>query len=331
MGFRFFASDSYWNRPISTGVDRMSDHYINLLKQEPTGGLYMSCNAYTMPIYWADENTPRYTIHQRVLSSEEASHPDYLKFKGDLDRFSMGPGFGENVPIPDVAIPCPGSDAHMAIVDEASGRVWDMWGVCHSEEGEWSANTGMVYPMDGDGIFDSALFDIGEGDSIHFYGPSRASGTPAVAGVVLYEEVLRGEINHKLAFASRFNGSKEYIYPACWTDGHFVGGLPEGCILQLDPYVDLSAYSLSPAEKVICVALQKYGAVNIDNAEGTALSLEYLGVQEGRNWSDVLNPESLKQIPLDFFRIVELGEVFQGGDKRIPKHLYDNIGWRPLS
>ena len=32
-------------------------------------------------------------------------------------------------------------------------------------------------------------------------------------------EVIEGEITHKLACATRFNAYKEFVYPACWTDG----------------------------------------------------------------------------------------------------------------
>src|SRR4030043_282400 len=85
---------------------------------------------------------------RRFFSEEEKG-----RWKTGRERFGHGPGFGEDVPIPDQAVPDPQEDAHMALVDRKNMIAWDMWGLRKMEDGSWISNTGMKYAIDGDGVF----------------------------------------------------------------------------------------------------------------------------------------------------------------------------------
>jgi hypothetical protein len=313
---RFFSKTSFWNEPIPDNpeIDSMSDHWIGLLKTEPSGNNFgINATKYTVPVYEVDDRTPRYTIGYYYLSEEEKEHG-----KTGRERFGHGPGFDEAVPIPDHAAPDPQEDAHMALVDRKGKIAWDMWGLKKMDDGSWVSNTGMRYPLNDDGVFETKDFEVINGESIHFHGPSRASGVPAIAGLIMYEEVMQGEIRHKLSCATRFNALQEFVYPAAWTDGYLEGGIPEGAVIQLDPELDLDQFDLLEGEKVVARALQKYGMVVVDNAGGSPIYAEGLWGHPGKSWEGILREweGGINSIPLDHYRVLKVGETIKMGDAR---------------
>lgn len=179
----------------------------------------------------------------------------------------------------------------------------------------------MVYSLKGTGVWQTSDFpEVKDGDSIHFHGPSRAAGVPAIAGLIMLQEVQEGEIRHKLAFAAWHNALKEFVAPAAWTDGFTPGGLPEGAVLQLDPTLRPEQFNLSPAAKVVFRAMQRYGMVNVDVAGGNTLYGEGLYGDTSRTWRGLLEENELKVIPLKHYRVLKLGEVSHMGDSpREPK------------
>ena len=316
MPERFFATDSFWNSPIgeNPAIDPRNDHFISLLEKDGFGGFVINLHQWTIPVYEADQNTPCFDIAKRSYTDEELKQNGLSKWVGVGDRFGHGPGFGHNVPIPDAAIPDPEEDAHFAIVDWKKMQAWDMWGCKKNQDGTWESNTGMVYDLNGSGVFDNIDFGIQNGESIHFYGPSRASGVPAIAGLIMHNEIVAGEINHKLACATWVNALQEYTWPATWTDGFVSGGIPEGAVLQLDPELDLDQFDLLRGERIVAKAMQVYGMVDVDNARGNALYGEGLWGKPEQSWEGLLTPDGLQRIPLKHYRILEIGEITKKGD-----------------
>jgi hypothetical protein len=313
---RFFSDTSFWNQPIGEHpeIDPESDRFISLLKQEPTGNNFgINATRWTIPVYEACKTTPRVDIGYYYLSDREKEH-----WHTSRERFGHGPGFGKNVPMPPEATPDPEEDAHLAVVDRENRIAWDMWGLQKHEDGSWTSNTGMKYPLDGDGVFRTEDFDILDGESVHFHGPSRAAGVPAIAGLILYDEVMSGKIEHKLACATRFNAKQEFVYPASWTDGFVEGGIPEGAVIQLDPGLDLDRFGLWPGEKVVARALQEYGMVVVDAAGGSPIYAEGLWGHPGKSWEGVLREwdGGINSIPYDHYRVLKLPETIKRGDAR---------------
>ncbi|HPG41227.1 MAG TPA: hypothetical protein PLP19_08105 [bacterium] len=312
---RFFSKDSFWNTPLAANVeiDPRNDEFIALLETEPNvKGFGINLTKWTIPVYDVDSSTPVHTIERHYLSPEEKKH-----WNTDREAFGHGPGF-DRVPIPDAALPDPEEDAHFAVIDWKRKLVWDMWGFRIRPDSSWESNTGMVYRIDGDGIFRTSDFDVKNGESIHFHGPSRAAGVPAIAGLIMYDEVQAGEINHKLAGAVRFTALQQFVYPASWTDGYIPNGIPEGAIIQLDPAVDLSQFNLLPGEIVVARALQIYGMVIVDTAGGSTLYGEGLWGHPGKSWNGILREwdGGICTIPLKHFRVLKLENIVNMGDGR---------------
>ena len=311
---RFFSDSSFWNQPIpaNPAIDPRSDFYMRTWAMEPTGGLHLNMHEFTIPVYQVDASTP-------VLQVAQLPTPEKYRSKA-VNRaweFRHGPGFGR-VPIPGHAIPDPAGDKHAAFVDYQRGLAWDMWYALKREDGSWESWTGMHYSIDGPGVFHPSDFAAENGDSIHFHGPGRAAGVPIIAGLAMQHEILAGRIEHKLAFAARYNGYQVFTFPATWTDGRFVGGLPEGAVVQLDPGLNLAPFNLSPAAQVLCRALQEYGMVNVDGAGGTVLYLEGLYGDPVRSWDGILDDkDELKRIPVEHFRVLRIDSPVQLGDGRV--------------
>ncbi|MGE5559176.1 MAG: hypothetical protein ACM3WV_11320 [Bacillota bacterium] len=303
MNKRFFSSGSFWNTPIpeNPAIDPESDHYINLLAGEPIPNFWLNIHEFTIPVYEVGDSTPMRYVHPMTGKFFEPG------------KSSHGTCFENPLPIPDHAIPDPKHDRHMALVDYKKRKAWDMFYVKKREDGEWESMTGMTYSLDEDGIFDPAEFAVKDGESIHKYGPGRAAGVPIIAGLFMLEEILAGVIEHKLVFATACNAYKKYVWPATWTDGFTEGGLPEGCLIQLDPSLDVDKLGLSPGAKVIARALQKYGAVNVDVAGGTTIYGEGLYGQPGKSWDGILKPDDLRGLDIRRFRVLKTGTILEGG------------------
>ena len=312
---RFFSDDSFWNQviPADAEVDPRTDRWVKLLETEPTGDNFLvNSTQWTIPVYEVTSATPLLKVGLLAIGAKEK-----IVWHTDRDFFGHGPRF-DWVPIPPEATPDPQTDSHLAVVDWQKKLVWDMWALSRNPDGTWKSATGMVYPSDGPGVFSTQDLGVKDGESIHFHGPSRAAGVPAVAGLILYDEVMAGEIRHKIAAASRFCAYKEFVFPAAWTDGFTEDGIPEGTLIQLDPSLDLSRFQLTREERIVCVALQRYGMVLVDIAEGQPIYAEGLWGHPGKSWAGKLphGAGGITKIPYRCYRMIKTGPAVHMGDGR---------------
>jgi len=310
---RFFSPESFWNQPIAADADvhAKSRHFVDLLHaSEATSGLHINLHEWTIPIYPVDSTTPVHHVAKR-LPWHEGEGRDFYAYTRPFLRtepqhpLGHGPGFGRNVPIPDFATPDPEGDAHMALIDRDAGKAWDMWAAGKTPDGTWWSCTGMQYDLGGSGAFEAQSFSIHNGESIHLYGPSRASGTPAIAGMVMHHEILAGRIEHKLAFGCSACAHLSHYFPAIWTDGGTPNGIPQGIVMQLDPAIEIENLDIPVAGKVIAKALQEFGAVLVDNAGGVTLYGEGLWWDDSRQWEGLLEEEDLRAIRFDHLRFIK--------------------------
>lgn len=312
---RFFSDDSFWNQPIADNatVDPRTERWVKLLETEPTEkGFLINSEQWTIPVYEVNRSTPMHRVGKLAISAEEK-----VRWHTDRDFFGHGKDF-DLVPIPSEASPDPKSDSHLAVVDWERNRVWDMWALSRNPDGTWKSATGMVYAANGPGVFTTEEIGVKDGESVHFHGPSRAAGVPAVAGLIMYDEVAAGEIRHKIAAASRFCAYKEFVFPAAWTDGFTEGGIPEGTVIQLDPKLDLSQFELTREERIVCVALQRYGMVLVDIAQGQPIYAEGLWGHPGKSWKGKLShgPGGITKLGYGHFRMIKTGPAIHQGDGR---------------
>ena len=145
-----------------------------------TGGIADTDHDYGHPIYYPQPSDPVYTIHCRRWTSS-----------CELE--------GVQVRIPAQARPAGGSDAHMTVIDQATGWEYGMW------------ETESLPPGGGD------LY-IGHGGMTRIGEDGRGSNANAAlfglaAGVIRPNELEAGEINHALVIAVKCtNGTS--VWPA---------------------------------------------------------------------------------------------------------------------
>lgn len=329
---RFFHDTSFWNQPIATqpAIDPASRQMLDFLAKHDDRGFWINLNKWTIPIYEVNASTPRRRIHRRYHPNSQGSFVRSVPYLHEGHPMGHGKAFAADaeaglIPVPLNAWPDPESDSHFAIVDWESGWIWDMWAVRIRPDGEWECNSGMKYPAKGSGVFDRAEFAVHNGESIHPYGPARAAGVPILAGTIMYDEVRAGHIAHKLSFATQASALQKFVSPpACWTDGGWPEGLPEGAVVQLDPALDLAKLNLSPAARVVARALQEYGAVNVDVCGGHCLYGEGLYTDpHQRTWDGFLAENAMIGLTFDHYRVLKMDNIVsEGMSHRKPDGIY---------
>lgn len=318
---RYFSDDSIWNQKLAQEpvFSENNDRYVRFLKKsQKQAGFHINASKWATPIFYADANTPRVPVEQRLPEHFGEGrfmyqHSKYLTADAPEIRSGHASNFGKEVPIPQDAVPDGMTDGHMTIIDRSSNTAWDFWGAGKREDGSWWCCSGISYSIDGPGTFDPTDFPIKNGESIHLFGPTRASGVPNLAGTIRHDEILAGKIEHKLAFATRYAGLLEHVPPAIWTDGGIQGGIPEGIQIQLDPELNLDSLGLSDSGKVIATALQDYGAICVDVALGSVLAAEGLSESSDKSWEGLLEEDSLSNLPFDHFRFIKPDKVIERG------------------
>ena len=329
---RFFSDESFWNQPIGENpeIDPDNEKWIKMLEQEPTGENFSTVfRKWTIPVYEADASTEYVNVELHRLDDEEIKTWVTVQ---ERTHFGHGPGFNP-VPIPEGAKPDLEDDAHFCVVDWNRMLAWDMWGLKQREDGKWESKTGMMFRLDGDGVFNADELGYVDDESVHFHGPSRAAGVPAAAGLVRYDEVMNGKIEHKLSCATRFAAAQVHVYPASWTDGYVEGGIPEGAVIQLDPNLDLSLFELTSEELVIAKALQEYGMVIVDIAQGQPLYVEGLWGQPDKSWEGKLSEwedKGINSIPYKHYRVLKVENPINRGDIRTSWASHKDV-WLPKS
>jgi hypothetical protein len=129
--------------------------------------------------------------------------------------------------------------------------------------------------------------------------PSFAAGLPVVPGLVRYDEVAAGEINHAIRFTAP-QTRKEFIWPArhcasSLTDKKYP---PMGQRFRLKASFNISGFAAEV--QVILKALKKYGMILADNGSSWFIS----GVPDSR-WNDDTLVNQLKLVKGSDFEAID--------------------------
>jgi Bacterial TSP3 repeat len=144
-----------------------------------------------------------------------------------------------------------GSDGHLLIVDKDLCKLYELF-AAHQVGGVWHAGSGATWDLTS-----NALRPAG-------WTSADAAGLPILPGLVRYDEVAAGAIDHALRFTTDQTRTS-YIYPARHEagDSSSTSLPPMGLRVRLKASYDVSGFS--PQARVIAVALQRYGMILADN------------------------------------------------------------------
>jgi hypothetical protein len=272
-GCTVFPSDNPWNEDVSRlPVDPESASYLAgiaaLGGNQKLHADFGGAGAYGIPYITVPGTQPLVPV----------SFTDYG------DESDPGP-----YPIPLAAPVEDGGDAHVLAVDRDHCKLYELYGAS-ADAGRWSAASGAVFDLTS-----NALRPDG-------WTSADAAGLPIFPGLVRYDDVARGHIDHALRFTVS-KTQRAYLHPAThWASSSTNPALPPmGLRLRLKASFDESSYS--GQARVVLDALKKYGMIVADNGSNWFIS----GAVDTR-WNDT-DLNQLKNVPGSAFEVVDTGET----------------------
>jgi hypothetical protein len=271
-GCPLFPADNVWHADVSRlPVHPRSGAY--LASMGPGAGIHADFGSGT----W--EGGP-IGIPYTVVPAGQARVPVRFGYAGESDP---GP-----YPIPpDAPVeggPDAGGDRHVLVVQAGSCRLYELFDA-HREGAGWLAGSGAVW-----NLRSNRLRPAG-------WTSADAAGLPILAGLVRYEEVARGRVDHAIRVTVD-RSQASYLWPARHQAGQGGAALPPmGLRLRLKAGVDIGGF---PGQaRVILQAMRTYGLVVADNGSSGFIG----GVPDERWDNDALH--QLQRVTLADFEAVD--------------------------
>ena len=249
-GFRPFPDANPWNQDISAApVDPNSSAIIGFVGN--TVGLHADFGTGTNGIpYIVVDSTTQAKVNVNIGA-----------FSDESDVVPM--------PIPATApiegAPSPG-DNHVLVLDKNTCWLYELY-QGKLTAGQWSAT--------GSTVWDLQAYN----DRPYTWTSADAAGLSIFAGLVRFDEVASGAINHAIRFTVPATKSA-FVSPAThWAGNSSSSPIPMGTRLRLKSTFNVSTFSAS--NQVILNAMKKYGLILADN--GSAIFIT--GAPDSR-WND---------------------------------------------
>jgi hypothetical protein len=293
-GFRPFTVNNPWNQDISAApVDPNSGATINFIGSGI--GLHPDFGA-------GQYNGSDMGIPYMVVDSSQA--PVAIHFTAYGDESDPGP-----MPVPANALiegdPNPGNgDRHVLVLDNSTCFLYELYSSYPNADGSWNAASAAVWDLTTD---EQRPWTWTSAD---------AAGLPIFPGLVRYDEVAAGQIQHALRFTLQ-QSQAAFVPPASHFAANSTNPLaaPMGMRLRLKSSFDVSGYSANV--QVILKALKKYGMIMADNGSSMYIS----GAPDNR-W-DNNDLHNLSQVTAADFEVVQMNPVYTASN--IPQGSAPNI------
>jgi len=189
-------------------------------------------------------------------------------------------------------------DSHVLVLDRNRCMLYETFNT-HRCNGAWSASSETIWDM------------IGYDQRPYGWTSADAAGLPIFPGLLRYDEVASGAVNHAIRFtmqATKDDANDGYfVAPATHAAGVYWGvSNVMGMRIRLKASFDISGYS--PANQVILTAMQRYGMILADNGG----YFFFQGVPDPRwNDNDLLNLDSIQS---SNFEVVQMTPTYPGYD-----------------
>lgn len=193
-------------------------------------------------------------------------------------------------------------DAHCISVDTVNGLLYETYQMNLSTS-PWSATNGAVFDLNSNAL---RPLTWTSGD---------AAGLPIFPGILRYEEIVAGQINHALRVTVPLS-QNTFIHPARHQAGSAnVAYPPMGLRLRLKASKDISGYSGTP--RIVMEALKKYGLLVADNG-----SPWYISTTVDDRWAQVMGIPYINSTTVGLRSLVgsdmEAVETVDGAGNPIP-------------
>ena len=272
-----FPADNVWNTPI-TGlpVDRHSREWMAHMAAGST---------YLHPDYGpgGGAKTP-YGIPWEITSP----HPKLVKVQfGYASESDRGPyPFSASTPIEGGQHAS--GDRHAIMVDPATCKLYELFDAHYHPNNRSTAGSGAIWSLNSNHLRPAS------------WTSADAAGLPILPGLVNYDEVKSGRINHAIRFTTQTTDRK-FIWPARHEAGSVSSANypPMGARFRLKASFHLPASKCAQACQVVIRAMKTYGMILADNGSDWYFS----GATDSR-WTYTM-VDQLKQIPASAFQAVD--------------------------
>jgi hypothetical protein len=280
-GFIPFPADNAWNQDISgAAVDPNSDAIISFIG--PSIGLHPDFGA---GLYGGSSMGIPYGV---VGSSQGLVNVNFTAYGDESDPGPM--------PIPANAqiegYPNPGNgDRHVLVVDNSNCFLYELYNASVNGDGSWNSDSAAVWDMESD---EQRPWTWTSAD---------AAGLPIFAGLVRYDEVASGKIQHAIRFTLPQSRAAMVPPASHWaSNSSNPAAPPMGMKLRLKASYDISTFSTNV--QVILTAMKKYGLIMADNGSAMYIS----GAPDDR-W-DNNDLHNLSQVPASAFEVVRMSPIY---------------------
>jgi hypothetical protein len=284
-GFVAFPSTSAWNQDISSApVDPNSAAIINFIGASVPvhpdfgSGLYNG-SSIGIPYVVVDSTQAPVNIAFTAYGSESDPGPMPVPANAPIEGY-----------------PAPGSgDRHVVVLDNSNCWLYELYSSYPQTDGSWDVASAAVW--------DLTTSNSNIDQRPYTWTSADAAGLPVFPGLVRYDEVAAGAINHALRFTLQ-NSRAAFIPPATHWAANSSNSLaaPMGMRLRLKASFDISGFSAT--NQVILAALKKYGMIMADNG-----SSMYISGAPNDNW-DNSDLHNLSNVTASDFEVVQMTPIY---------------------
>jgi hypothetical protein len=194
-------------------------------------------------------------------------------------------------------------DHHLLVVDRDNNLLYELYQAFQAPDGSWHAEGGAIFDLMANHLRPDC------------WTSADAAGLPILPGLVRYEEVAAGAINHALRFTLSVT-RQAFVHPAThltFNGPKGAGWAPMGARFRLKASYDVSNFS-APMQ-VILIALKKYGMFLADNGGPYSLcgAPDPRWVSSGiANYADVfvVHDKNYNNLRGSDFEVVQMGQLF---------------------
>lgn len=290
-GFVPFPADNAWNTNIASApVDPNSDA---ITSASGFAGLHLHHD------FWSDYGMPYVVVDSTITPSVPINVIDYA---GESDVV-VAP-YPATAPIEGYPADCSGwpdtyvGDSHALVLDRANCFLYETFNT-HRCNGLYNASSETIWDMHN---YESRPWGWTSAD---------AAGLPIFPGLVRYDEIASGAINHAIRFTMAHTkddaNNGYFVYPASHAAGNIWGvSNVMGMRIRLKAGFDISGFSA--VNQIILTAMKQYGMILADNGG----YFYFQGAADPRFDDSDLN--NLDAIASSNFEVVQMTPEFPGWD-----------------
>jgi hypothetical protein len=274
-GFIPFSSDSLWNTdisaaPLDPNSSSIISNWVGSVNVHPDWG---NDPTYGIPYVVVDGNQSLVNVNLGAYGDEGDPGPMPVPSNAPVEGGSSSTG-----------------DRHVLVLDNGNCFLYELYNSSVNSDGSWNADS-------------TAVWDLTDNQQRPYTWTSAdAAGLPIFPGLVRYDEVAAGKIQHAFRFTLP-RTSAAFTPPASHSaaTSSDPSAPPMGTRLRLKSSYDISSFS--PQMQVILTAMKTYGLFLADNGS----PLYVTGVSDNRWGSDL---DSLKTVPASAFEVVQINPVY---------------------